>query len=265
MDANLYKTTDGPPIFALKKKPFVPRKSTSDTDRRHIVKAYLNGGLPRTISDMFGIKLSTVYGIIKNYRNTGKVAAIRRGGNHKKILSPEAAQSVRNWLKEDNTLSLKQLAQKVWEQYHIHVSPSTVAREIRTLRAALQRRKLAVQAKKWNNYIATAGIEALHSNDDSIAEDQSATFVKEEDLSSSDDNEQCADDIDIGETVLTHTDGWDQTVESYKSEDNPLEEIIINESDLSETLMGKKISCDSMAKVIRAEKRVVSSVMCYVF
>ncbi|XP_053663554.1 uncharacterized protein LOC128712691 [Anopheles marshallii] len=237
-------------------KPFYPRKSTSNTDRRRIVKAYLNGSMVKTISDMLGIKLSTVYGIVKQYRKTGQVAASERGGNHKKLLSNDAVKSIRNWLEEDDTLSLQQLTDKVWDQYHVRVSKTTVAREVKALRATLKRRKLIQEAAKWKDFETTDAIEASQSAEDSVATNEYAVFFKEEYLSSSDVDEQCSDGIDIGETVLTHTSGWEQIVEPLKSEDDLAAVNNINESYSSEhePLLEKGISAEELLNPIVANQ-----------
>uniref|UniRef100_A0A182WIJ8 Paired domain-containing protein n=1 Tax=Anopheles minimus TaxID=112268 RepID=A0A182WIJ8_9DIPT len=194
-------------------KPFIPRITTSNTDRERIVKAYLNGASAKHISDMLNVKIVTVHGILKRYRETGFVWASRRGGNHKKLLSKDAGDSVRNWLKEDSTLSLKQLASKVWEKYRVRASTATVAREVRALRIELRRQKLMMEAKKWKGPITA--LEESQSNDETVpANDDGSTCIKEDGRSGV--SEQCSDDSDVGEKMIIHINGWEQGVEPYK-------------------------------------------------
>ncbi|XP_052897466.1 uncharacterized protein LOC128304327 isoform X2 [Anopheles moucheti] len=236
MDANRIEPKSNPANVKSKRrdpnKPFYPRKSTSNTDRKRIVKAYLNGALAKNISDMLGVKLSTVYGIVKHYRRTGRVVASERGGNHKKLLSDDAVNSIRNWLEEDCTQSLQQLTDKVWDQYHVR------------------------EAAKFKDFETTDSMEASQSADDSVAANEYAVFFKEEYLSSSDVDEQCSDGIDIGETVLTHTSGWEQIVEPIKSEDDVAAVNNINESYSTEhePILDKDISAEELLNPIAANQ-----------
>uniref|UniRef100_A0A182MSG7 Paired domain-containing protein n=1 Tax=Anopheles culicifacies TaxID=139723 RepID=A0A182MSG7_9DIPT len=258
MDLNQHGTVTAPKNLNLKKrssrKPMFSRNTTSDTDRERIVKAYLNGSSGKLISEMLNIKLFTVYNILKKYRDTGKVHADSRGGNHKKLLSKEAGNSIRNWLEEDSTLSLKQLAIKVWETYHLRVSTTTVAREVKALRKTLQRRKLIQEAKKWKDFAPTTEMDESQSSDNFVAVNgDDARLIKEECPSLGDVSEQRSDDFDLGDT--TNTDDWEETVESYKAEVMPAEEN--NTNDLEKPELEKStenhLQSDEVSATIKKE------------
>ncbi|XP_061504544.1 uncharacterized protein LOC133393317 [Anopheles gambiae] len=106
-------------------------KTTSDSDRKRVITAYENGSAPSAISQMLNIKRPTVYGIINKYNATWQIAAAKRGGTCKKKLSQDAVESIRAWIDEDCAITLKSLAQKVFERHGVHVSISTIAREVK--------------------------------------------------------------------------------------------------------------------------------------
>ncbi|XP_035908216.1 uncharacterized protein LOC118510467 isoform X1 [Anopheles stephensi] len=118
------------------------RKTTSNEDRERVVTAYENGATAATISEMFNLKKPTVHGIIKKYQTQWQIEAKKRGGNRSKLLSQQAVIDVRNWIDEDCTVTLKALAEKVFEQHGVRVSSTTIAREIKGFNYSLKMVKL---------------------------------------------------------------------------------------------------------------------------
>ncbi|XP_049292943.1 uncharacterized protein LOC125768820 isoform X3 [Anopheles funestus] len=114
-------------------------KTTSDEDRHRVVTAYENGASGKDIAKMLNIKRGTVYSIIKKYQKTWEVSAAKRGGNRPKMLSDEAVQSIRSWIDEDCTLTMKVLVEKVHERYSVRVSTTTIAREIKGFNFSFKR------------------------------------------------------------------------------------------------------------------------------
>uniref|UniRef100_A0A182P6A6 Uncharacterized protein n=1 Tax=Anopheles epiroticus TaxID=199890 RepID=A0A182P6A6_9DIPT len=133
------------------------------------------------------------------------MVSCRRGGNNPKLLSNEAASSIRSWLEEDNTLTLKKLAQKVWEQYHVRVSASTVAREIRGFHKALQRRRWDSQTSEPISVQLNAKKKSLSAKENGVDESTGQITIKHEYDTFSDDDVQFNDQIDIGETTITES------------------------------------------------------------
>nr|XP_040226171.2 uncharacterized protein LOC120951477 [Anopheles coluzzii] len=194
------------------KKTGTTKKQTSDKDRERIVNAYLKGFGAKMISNMLNINIYTVYYILKQYRRTGQVFSAERGGHNAKALSDDVAQSIRQWFEEDSTLRPKQLTQKVWEQYHIRVSPCAVQRELKDLQKKLYKSmqpvskpNSTIQHKNDSNCNATRK-ESLAIKDCLVA-NESTVFIKQEYGNSSDDDAQLTDHIDIGETQLTYGSG----------------------------------------------------------
>ncbi|XP_049294417.1 uncharacterized protein LOC125769652 isoform X2 [Anopheles funestus] len=130
------------------------RKTTSDEDRQRIVSAYLNGTTPKLISRMFEINLSTVYNILQIYKKTAHVEAKKRGGNHPKLLSAEAVASVQQWIDEDCTITLKKLADKIYGQYQIRASITTISREIKGFNYTLKRLHLIPERRNTESTVS---------------------------------------------------------------------------------------------------------------
>uniref|UniRef100_A0A182SU47 Paired domain-containing protein n=1 Tax=Anopheles maculatus TaxID=74869 RepID=A0A182SU47_9DIPT len=110
-------------------------KTTSDADRQHVLSAYEKGTPPSEISRLLNVKKSTVYGIIRRYKDTWQMEAKKRGGNRAKLLPREAVDSIRDWIEEDCTVTLKTLGEKIFQQYGIRASRSTIANEIKDLKS----------------------------------------------------------------------------------------------------------------------------------
>ncbi|XP_040175166.1 uncharacterized protein LOC120908323 [Anopheles arabiensis] len=116
---------------ALDATPRRRNKTTSDEDRKRVITAYENGVAGKDIALMLNLHRATVYSIIKKFQKTWNVEAAKRGGNRAKLLPEEAVQSIRTWIDEDCTVTLKALAEKVHERYSVRVSTSTIARQIK--------------------------------------------------------------------------------------------------------------------------------------
>ncbi|XP_061514175.1 uncharacterized protein LOC133393386 isoform X1 [Anopheles gambiae] len=114
-------------------------KTTSNEDRNRVIVAFENGTSGKDIATMLNMNRGTVYSIIKKFQNTWEVAAAKRGGNRAKLLSEEAAQSIRAWIDEDCTVTLKALVEKVYERFNVRVSTTTVAREIKGFNYSFKR------------------------------------------------------------------------------------------------------------------------------
>uniref|UniRef100_A0A8W7PUP2 Paired domain-containing protein n=1 Tax=Anopheles coluzzii TaxID=1518534 RepID=A0A8W7PUP2_ANOCL len=104
---------------ALDATPRRRNKTTSDEDRKRVITAYENGVAGKDIALMLNLHRATVYSIIKKFQKTWNVEAAKRGGNRAKLLPEEAVQSIRTWIDEDCTVTLKALAEKVHERYSV--------------------------------------------------------------------------------------------------------------------------------------------------
>jgi transposase len=106
----------------------IQKVQVSNTDRERIVDAYLSGRVASSIAEILGINRSTVYGIIKAYKDDGRIQAKMRGGVQAKKLSPLHREQVKSWVDENCSLTLKSLATKCCETFNISVSQKTIDR-----------------------------------------------------------------------------------------------------------------------------------------
>ncbi|KFB46044.1 AGAP005022-PA-like protein [Anopheles sinensis] len=106
------------------------RRPVSDADRERIIQANDNGETPKAIASMLGLKLYTVYEILRQYWKHGKVRASKRGGVRNRKLSPAAIADIEKWLDEDCSISLRSIASKVLSAHSISVSTTTLSRLI---------------------------------------------------------------------------------------------------------------------------------------
>ncbi|XP_058117053.1 uncharacterized protein LOC131286315 [Anopheles ziemanni] len=104
------------------------RKITSDTDRAKIIFAFEKGVTATEISKSMEINLSTIFGVISNYRKTGDIKAKKRGGTKSKMLSEAHISRIRALRKENSRLPLKKIQQKLLEEFGILVSSTTISR-----------------------------------------------------------------------------------------------------------------------------------------
>uniref|UniRef100_A0A182PF59 Uncharacterized protein n=1 Tax=Anopheles epiroticus TaxID=199890 RepID=A0A182PF59_9DIPT len=89
--------------------------------------AHENGTPSTVISNILNIKLPTVYRILKQYRDLRQVEAKKPGGNK---LTPDAVESIRGWVDEDETITLEKLAENVFVAHDLRVSHEKIAREV---------------------------------------------------------------------------------------------------------------------------------------
>ncbi|XP_049293761.1 uncharacterized protein LOC125769223 [Anopheles funestus] len=114
-------------------------RTTSNIDRERVINAHQKGCSAADIAArMLNINRSTVYSIIKKFDKTFEVKAAKRGGDKEKKISPDIGQKIRDWIDENCTITLQQLADKVFDDFGIRVSKPTVAREIKSFRYSLK-------------------------------------------------------------------------------------------------------------------------------
>ena len=76
------------------------------------------------------MKHSTVHSVIKKIRYTGTASATVRATPNTRKLKEEHVESLRRWIDEDCSITLKHLVAKLYENHNVAVSISTVSRAI---------------------------------------------------------------------------------------------------------------------------------------
>ena len=106
------------------------RRATSLEDRKRVVAAYERGQTVPNICEMFGLNRFTVYSILRKVRLTGVVEARKRGGTKPKKLSNDVIDSIKRWIDQDCTISLRKMQQKLEQEHNIQASITTITRAI---------------------------------------------------------------------------------------------------------------------------------------
>jgi transposase len=94
--------------------------------RKRIIDSYINGYSKKEISEIFNIKISTIYAIIDVYLKEGRINASKKGGQRRKSLDLTHEMSLREWIDEDASITLNSLKTKLFEKHGITVSIKTV-------------------------------------------------------------------------------------------------------------------------------------------
>ena len=93
----------------------------------------------KEIAEMLHLRHSTVHGIAMKYRETGVIEATKRTTPNTKKLSQREIASIREWIDEDCSQSLKELVAKLREHHQVVVSTTTVARAIKGFHYSFKR------------------------------------------------------------------------------------------------------------------------------
>jgi transposase len=99
-------------------------------DRRKIIESYLDGKTAIKIASIFRFKRTSIYSIIKKYKDGKPVERMRKGGIKRKILSDSDISPIKSWIDEDYSITLKQIKVRCENDLSIQVSKSSLARYI---------------------------------------------------------------------------------------------------------------------------------------
>lgn len=97
-------------------------KKYNNQDRQRIVECANRGGDWVTLAQSLGIKYKTAY----HWMRSGKETTNRRGGFKPKSLTEDQIGRIIEWIEEDGSLSLKQVKEKVFREFHESVCISTI-------------------------------------------------------------------------------------------------------------------------------------------
>jgi transposase len=100
---------------------------------------YNEGKTPNNISDYLIIPLSTVYRVIKQYKETGKNNRCSKCGDKCSKFTIEEKQAICSWVDEDTTIKLRELQQKIRQTYNINVHVSNIDRILKKFHFSMKR------------------------------------------------------------------------------------------------------------------------------
>jgi transposase len=115
-------------------------KAYSHDIRQRIVRTYQKGeGSQREIAARFEVSLSFVRGLLRRYRQTGSVEPKpHRGGPAPRLGGPDL-EFIRELLREDPTVTLDELCERVAARGAQKPSRATMSRAVRKLKGARAR------------------------------------------------------------------------------------------------------------------------------
>ena len=87
---------------------------------------------------MFEVKESTIRSIVKKYDLIGNIAASNKGGDYKSVLTDLQKEQIIKWVDENAAIKLSKLKEKVFEEYNLNVSISTIDRALRNFHYTLK-------------------------------------------------------------------------------------------------------------------------------
>jgi transposase len=119
----------------------------SNEVRKQIIDAYNNGNSCITIAEILGIERTTVSSIFKSYINTGLFEKKVRILNTPEKLSIENKNTIKTWIDENCTLSLRSIATRCLFEFNVAVSKSTIGNLMNKFSYSLKRVHLIPQRR----------------------------------------------------------------------------------------------------------------------
>lgn len=93
----------------------------------------------RQIASDLNVHEATVSRIIKKYNQTGSFCRKKTGGDHRSLLNDEQKNYILQKVDENCSLTLKQLADKVFEKFNLKVSRQTIQRTLNEFHYTLKK------------------------------------------------------------------------------------------------------------------------------
>jgi transposase len=131
-----------------KKREQLPKKI-----REKIISAFEKGHSTPKIAEMFDCTRVTVDRIITAYTTEGRVEAKPRGGCRPKILSTEHEKAIHEYISQDCSITLKRIVQKLFEDFKIITTKSTVDRRIGEFNFTIKRVRRLPEKRNDENVI----------------------------------------------------------------------------------------------------------------
>lgn len=98
----------------------------SEDSKWRIVKAYEKGEKVKEIARCFGINPSSVYDILKQYKETGNVEIRTYKRGRKQKLTAEQLEQIRKEIEVNNDITMEEIKEK----YNLPVNEETVRRKV---------------------------------------------------------------------------------------------------------------------------------------
>ncbi|KAF7687784.1 hypothetical protein CDIK_3019 [Cucumispora dikerogammari] len=158
----------------------IKRCAVSNEDRKRIVDKTLEGHSNRSIANMFGLKYQTVNSIVRKYLRTGDILVVKRGGDRRSKITEEIKMQILQYVDDQCTRTLQEIATWVFEKFQKQVSISTIDRILRGFHYTVKQITLVPERR---NTLTTIETRAVYANDYRILEtnndDKNFVFLDE--------------------------------------------------------------------------------------
>lgn len=119
--------------------------------RQKIIDAYHSQPISqRQLALQFGIALSFLQKLLKQYRQTGDIAPQPHGGGGQLKLNPEQLAILVSLIETNNDATLVELCHLLQEQTGVRVSRATMGRMTQRLNLTLKKKHFSLQKKQPN-------------------------------------------------------------------------------------------------------------------
>lgn len=119
--------------------------------RQKIIDAYHSQPISqRQLALQFGIALSFLQKLLKQYRQTGDIAPQPHGGGGQLKLAPEQLAILVSLIETNNDATLVELCHLLQEQTGVRVSRATMGRMTQRLKLTLKKKYFSLQKKQAN-------------------------------------------------------------------------------------------------------------------
>lgn len=117
--------------------------------RQKIIEAYHSQPISqRQLALQFGIALSFLQKLLKQYRQTGDIAPQPHGGGGQLKLSPEQLETLAELIEANNDATLEELCQMLEEKIGVRVSRATMGRMTQRLNMTVKKKRSVPQKKQ---------------------------------------------------------------------------------------------------------------------
>ena len=112
--------------------------------RAHCLLLYQEGYRITHLEDIFQVTRKTIYNWLNSWESRGLIGLYnQKGQGRKPTFSPEQQDKIKEWT-EENRQQLKQVSQKIKEQWDISVSTKTIKRVLKSLKMSWHRLRRVV-------------------------------------------------------------------------------------------------------------------------
>jgi transposase len=117
--------------------------------RTKILSAWQNQeGSQREIAKRFKVSLSFVRDMLRRYRETNEIAALPQGGDRRSKLKIEDQKIVKEMVKENNDIYLREIQAAMQEKMGVEVSISSLSRTLNRLNLRRKKKQIRQQSKQ---------------------------------------------------------------------------------------------------------------------